>query len=118
MVSSQRGGESTSGEGVRTLTASDIAELVGSTVSGNASAEARALAPLDRATESDLSFLANARYAPMYERTRAGVVLIAPEFAELATTAAARIVVEKPHDAMLTILPKLYRAPRREAGVQ
>jgi UDP-3-O-[3-hydroxymyristoyl] glucosamine N-acyltransferase len=86
-------------------------------VSGNERAEVRALAPLDRATENDLSFLANARYAPLYEKTRASTVLIAPEFAELATTAAARIVVAKPHDAMLTVLPKLYRAPKREAGV-
>jgi UDP-3-O-[3-hydroxymyristoyl] glucosamine N-acyltransferase len=109
--------ESTSGEGVRTLTASDIAELVGGTLRGNEGATVRGLAPLDRATESDLSFLANARYAPLYERTRASAVLIAPEFADLATTAAARIVVPNPHDAMLTVLPKLYRAPAREPGV-
>jgi len=109
--------ETTSGEGVRTLTASAIAELVSGTLNGDARAEVRALAPLDRATESDLSFLANARYAPLYERTRASTVLIAPEFAELATTAAARIVVAKPHDAMLTVLPKLYRAPQREPGI-
>ena len=75
------------------------------------------MAPLDRASESDLSFLASSRYAPLYERTRASAVLIAPEFAELTTTAAARIVVEKPHDAMLTVLPKLYHPPKREAGV-
>ena len=117
MTSSLENRQSTSGEGVRTLTASDIAGLVGGTLTGDERAEVRALAPLDRATESDLSFLANARYAPLYERTRASTVLIAPEFAELATTAAARIVVAKPHDAMLTVLPKLYRVPAREPGV-
>jgi UDP-3-O-[3-hydroxymyristoyl] glucosamine N-acyltransferase len=117
VTSSIENRQSTSGEGVRTLTASDIAGLVGGTLTGDERAEVRALAPLDRATESDLSFLANARYAPLYERTRASTVLIAPEFAELATTAAARIVVAKPHDAMLTVLPKLYRAPTREPGV-
>ena len=75
------------------------------------------MAPLDRASPSDLSFLAAARYAPLYERTGAGTVLIAPEFADLATTAAARIVVERPHDAMLTVIPRLYRAAAREPGV-
>jgi len=117
VVASVEGRETTSGEGVRTLTASDIAGLVGGTLVGDERAEVRALAPLDRANASDLSFLANARYAPLYERTRASAVLIAPEFAELATTAAARIVVAKPHDAMLTVLPKLYRAPTREPGI-
>ena len=110
-------GKSTSGEGVRTLTASAIAELVGGTLSGEPDVEVRALAPLDRATPSDLSFLAAARYAPLYERTTAGAVLIAPEFAELATTAPARIVVDRPHDAMLTVLPSLYRPPVRQPGV-
>jgi UDP-3-O-[3-hydroxymyristoyl] glucosamine N-acyltransferase len=90
---------------------------VGGTVSGNPNAEVRALAPLDRAMEADLSFLANARYVSMYERTRASAVLIAPEFVDLATTASARIVVARPHDAMLTVLPKLYRTPSRAPGV-
>ena len=107
----------TSGEGVRTLTASAIADLVGGALHGDATVEVRALAPLDRATPSDLSFLANARYAPLYERTQASAVLIAPEFADLATTAAARIVVARPHDAMLAVLPSLYRLPARTPGV-
>ena len=75
------------------------------------------MAPLDRAGATDLSFLASSRYAPLYERTQASAVLIAPEFVDLATTAAARIIVERPHDAMLAVLPSLYRAPTREAGV-
>jgi len=110
-------GLTTSGEGVRTLTASDIADLVGGIVTGDPGAEVRALAPLDRATPADLSFLASAKYAPLYEHTKAGAVLVAPEFENVPTTAAARIVVQKPHDAMLTVLPRLYRAPRREPGV-
>ncbi len=110
-------GLTSSGEGVRTLTASDIAELVGGALSGDAGAEVRGLAPLDRATPHDLSFLASARYTSLYERTRAGAVLIAPEFDSVPTTAASRIVVSKPHDAMLIVLPRLYRAPRREPGV-
>jgi len=86
-------------------------------VTGDPGAEVRALAPLDRATPADLSFLASAKYAPLYEHTKAGAVLVAPEFENVPTTAAARIVVQKPHDAMLTVLPRLYRAPRREPGV-
>jgi len=111
----ERGTES--GEGVRTLTASDIAELVGGTVIGDSAVAVRALAPLDRASAGDLSFLANARYAADYEQTGASAVLVAPEFATLSTTASARIVVARPHDAMLTVLPRLYRAPGRAPGV-
>jgi len=117
VTGSGHGVGSTSGEGVRTLTASAIAELVGGTLEGDGGAEVRALAPLDRAKPADLSFLASARYARLYERTRASAVLIAPEFAELQTSAAARIIVERPHDAILTVLPTLYPAAPREPGV-
>jgi len=75
------------------------------------------LAPLDRAKPADLSFLASARYARLYERTQASAVLIAPEFSELETSAAARIIVERPHDAMLTVLPTLYPAVPHAPGV-
>jgi UDP-3-O-[3-hydroxymyristoyl] glucosamine N-acyltransferase len=105
------------GEGVHTLTASAIAELVGGTLTGDGNAEVRALAPLDRASSTDLSFLANARYVSLYERTQASAVLISPEFSELTTTASARIVVARPHDAMLVVLPSLYRRPARAPGV-
>ena len=117
MTGSEHGVGATSGEGVRTLTASAIAELVGGALEGDGGAEVRALAPLDRAKPADLSFLASARYARLYERTQASAVLIAPEFAELQTSAAARIIVERPHDAMLTVLPTLYPAEPRAAGV-
>jgi UDP-3-O-[3-hydroxymyristoyl] glucosamine N-acyltransferase len=117
VTSSDHQSSSPGGEGVRTLTASAIAELVGGTLTGDANVEVRAMAPLDRAGSTDLSFLANPRYAGLYERTRASAVLIAPEFVDLATTAPARIVVARPHDAMLAVLPSLYRAPAREAGV-
>jgi len=117
VTGSEHGVGSTSGEGVRTLTASAIAELVGGALEGDGGAEIRSLAPLDRAKPADLSFLASARYASLYERTRASAVLIAPEFADLETSAAARIIVERPHDAMLTVLPELYPAAPRAAGV-
>ena len=46
MTESKQDGKFVGGEGVRTLTASDIAELVGGTLTGNGAAEVRAMAPL------------------------------------------------------------------------
>ena len=60
VTESKQGGKPQAVRVCRTLTASDIAEIVGGTVAGNGDAEVRAMAPLDRATEADLSFLANA----------------------------------------------------------
>jgi len=75
-----------------------------------------AVAPLDRASAGELSFLAAAKYAPLFAQSRAGLTLVAPAL-ENAPGPAARVVVENPYDAMLAVLPRLYVAPERVPGV-
>ena len=99
------------------MTAAEVAAAVGGTLAGAPSAEVDGIAPLDRASARDLSFLATAKYASLFERTSAGVVLLTPELAGVAGPCAARVVVDKPHDALLLLIPRFYRAPSREAGV-
>jgi UDP-3-O-[3-hydroxymyristoyl] glucosamine N-acyltransferase len=105
------GGESPS------LTAEAIARLVGGTVRGEGTARVRGVAPLDRATSDDLSFLALPRYTALFEHTRAGVVLVAPELADAPSAVGSRVVVAQPLEAMLRVLPELYPAPPRATGV-
>ena len=99
------------------LTAEAIARLVGGTVLGNGETRVRGVAPLDRATADDLSFLAQQRYAALFERSAAGVVLVAPELADAPGEALCRIVVRAPHEAMLRVLPELYPERQSERGV-
>lgn len=99
------------------MTAAEIAAAVGGTLTGNGSVIVTAIAPLDRAGAHDLSFLAGAKYAPAFEQSAAGVVLTTPELAGAAGLCAVRVIVAKPHDALLSLIPKFYRAPSREAGV-
>jgi UDP-3-O-[3-hydroxymyristoyl] glucosamine N-acyltransferase len=99
------------------LTAASIAEAVGGTVVGDATAAVRAIAPLDRAGPEDLSFLASARYLPMLAASRAGVVLVAPELSSLEGAARAYVVVARPHEALLTLIPRLYRTDAPAAGI-
>jgi UDP-3-O-[3-hydroxymyristoyl] glucosamine N-acyltransferase len=105
------------GEGPRLLTADAIAQLVGGELRGDGAVQISAVAPLDRAGDADLTFLAAARYAPLFSTTRAGAALISPELADQPGGVRARIVVAKPHDAMLRVLPALYVAPSRSGGV-
>jgi UDP-3-O-[3-hydroxymyristoyl] glucosamine N-acyltransferase len=99
------------------LTAASIADLVGGKLVGDADATVESIAPLDRAGPRDLSFLAGERYAGQFAESRVGVVLIAPALAEARGTARTRIVVDKPHDALLRVLPKLYQEPIATPGI-
>ena len=100
-----------------TITAAEIATAVGGTLVGKGEVTVHGVAPLDRATANDLSFLAGAKYAPLFEESRASVVIVSPGLADLPGACAARVVVEKPHDALLSIIARFYRPPVREAGV-
>ncbi len=101
---------STTGEGLRLA---EIAAAVGGTVQGDADVRLTGIAPLDRAGPSDLTFLASTKYAKQLAHCGAGGVLVSPELASTPGPCANRIVVAKPHDAMLALIPRFYRAPER-----
>jgi UDP-3-O-[3-hydroxymyristoyl] glucosamine N-acyltransferase len=99
------------------MTAAEIAALVGGTLVGEAGRRVSSVAPLDRAEADQLSFLADKRYAPLLSGARAGIVLLSPEFAEASTSVASRIVVAKPYDALVRLLPRFARHGARPAGI-
>jgi UDP-3-O-[3-hydroxymyristoyl] glucosamine N-acyltransferase len=99
------------------LTAAAIAEAVGGELVGDEGATVSGVAPLDRATPSDLSFLGAAKYAPIFASSQAGIVLVLPELAASPGQALARVVVERPQEALLSLLPHFHRMATATPGV-
>jgi UDP-3-O-[3-hydroxymyristoyl] glucosamine N-acyltransferase len=117
-VTPEPAGRATPGSpAARTIAAGEIARLVAGELRGDPDISVRAVAPLHRAGAGELSFLASARYASAFAESAADVVLLTPELAEAPGRAAARIVVARPHEAVLTVLPHLYASPARQPGV-
>ncbi len=105
------------GEGGYALTADAIARLVDGELRGDGAATVASIAALDRARVDQLSFCGSAKYGPLMEASRAGVVLVSPQTADLPSLAPARIVVGNPHDALLSLIPRFYRLPARTPGI-
>jgi UDP-3-O-[3-hydroxymyristoyl] glucosamine N-acyltransferase len=105
------------GEGGFVLTAGAIAEVVGGKLVGDGSVVVTGVAPLDRASPSDLSFLGAAKYASLFASSRAGVVLVLPQLAEAPGTTPARVIVDRPQEALLTLLPRFHRVAAPVPGV-
>ena len=105
------------GEGGIVLTADVIATTVGGRLIGDPTAGVRGIAPLDRAGADELSFLASPKYSRLLAESRAGVVLVTPELSESPGPARARIVVAKPHDALLSLIPRFYTPPARQPEI-
>ncbi len=114
------GGDGPKGGG---LTAEAIARLVHGEVIGDGGVRLTGVAPLDRASAHDLTFLAHERYAPLLSSSEAGAVLISAELEAAANEGDAaqydgcRIVVERPYDAMLQAIPALYPPSPPATGV-
>ena len=117
MTARSGSGQGVGGEGQASLTAAAVAEHAGGRLIGDPSVVVRRVAPLDRAESDALSFLAHARYASWFATTRAGVVLVSPELAEVPGSPGARIVVDRPLEAMVPLLARFHRGEPRSVGV-
>jgi UDP-3-O-[3-hydroxymyristoyl] glucosamine N-acyltransferase len=113
----RRSAESRGGAGSRALTAASIAAAVNGTLTGDGTTTVTAIAPLDRAQPHHVTFLASAKYAPLLASADAGVLLVAPALADTPGAARARVVVENPYEAMLSLLAALYPATQASPGI-
>ncbi len=95
------------------LRIAEIAAAVGGTVLGDPDVRVQGIASLDRATVDELSFLSNGKYASLLLESAAGAILVTPDLADTPGRCANRIVVAKPNEAMLALLPRFYRMPER-----
>ena len=101
----------------RPLTARRIAELVGGRLEGDGDVTVHGVAPLDRAGEGQLTFLSVSKYAGQLSDCRASVVLVSPALANAPGLVRTRVVVDAPQDALLQLLPLLFRPIPRTTGV-
>jgi len=98
------------------LTIAEVARIVEGVVDGDADRIVCGVKPLDEAGPDELSFVAEARYFPYIQASRAGAVLVAKESdAPLGTTTAVR--VDDPRRALARVLAALYPEDAPAAGV-
>jgi len=77
----------------------------------------RDVAPLDRATGEELSFLDNARYAAQFAASGAGACIVRPAMAARAPAGMALLLSEQPYLAYARIAQAFYPPPPAVPGV-
>lgn len=85
-------------------TVQELADLLGGTVVGDATAQITSGATLEQAGPGQVSFVANARYAPLIGQTQASAVFVT----EAMESAASQIVVKNPYYAFTRALVQLH----------
>ena len=77
----------------------------------------KGIAPLERATEEDLCFVAQSAYLPLLEKTHAGAVLIRDGWQAHVPEKTVGIIVEDPYAAYALIARHWYGRRRPESGI-
>lgn len=83
------------------FTLTELAEQVGGDVKGDGSVELNGVNTLEKATNSQVSFLTNIKYKPQLDSTDAGAVIIHPKYADEYTGAS--LLHSNPHAAFARI---------------
>jgi UDP-3-O-[3-hydroxymyristoyl] glucosamine N-acyltransferase len=99
------------------LSIAEIARITGGDAIGPSDVRISDVAPLETASAGDLSFVANPRYLPYLQDSRAGALLIPASLRDRVPDRFTRIVVDDPHVALYRILLTLHPAAGAEPGI-
>src|SRR3569832_1510517 len=89
---------------------SDIAAATGATLlrQGDGARSVQDVAPLDRATENDISFFDNTKYIEQFMNSTAGACFVRSKYAEQAPKSMAVLITEDPYRCYALTAQKFY----------
>jgi len=92
----------------------ELARLLDAELRGEADAEMTGVAGIEEAGPEHVTFVANPKYASLAKTTRAGAVLVAPDFPEIST---ATLRTPNPYLAFARVIQVFYREPVYAPGI-
>lgn len=92
----------------------ELAQKLGAELRGNAELEITGVKGIEEAGPTEITFVANPRYAGLARTTRAAAVVVEPEFQEIT---AATLRIKNPYHAFNHALSLFYQAPRYAPGI-
>ncbi len=96
-------------------TLAELAKLVQGEVRGDPSTQVARVAPIDRATEGDITFVANPKYLARLKQSRASAVIVAPG---VAVGDRDVIVAANPYLAFAKVLAFMHGSSEQNPGVR
>lgn len=92
----------------------ELAQRLGCELHGPSALDITGVAPMEHADPSELTFLANPKYAPKVKETRAGAILVREQIQGLGM---AQLISANPYLDFARTLEMFYQPPRPAAGI-
>lgn len=96
------------------MTLAELARVLGAELHGNADHPISGVAGIEEAGPEHVTFVANPRYSALARTTKAGAVLVAPDFPEIT---AATLRISNPYLAFAKTVQLFYREPDYAPGI-
>lgn len=96
------------------MTLAELAHVLGAELHGDADHSIRGVAGIEEAGPEHLTFVANPRYSALARTTKAGAVLVAPDFPKIT---AATLRLANPYLAFAKAVRLFYREPEYAPGI-
>ncbi len=109
-----RGQRGASSGTISSMKLGELANRLGAELRGNAELEITGVKGIEDAGATEITFVANPRYAGLARSTQAAAVLVEPDFPEIA---AATLRIKNPYHAFSQALGIFYQPPTYGAGV-
>src|SRR5260370_3030079 len=92
----------------------ELETRLGAELRGDPELEVTGVKGIEEAGASEITFVANPRYAALARKTRAAAVLVEPEFHEIS---AATLRIKNPYLAFSRVLALFYQPPSYPPGI-
>ncbi|MBN66064.1 MAG: UDP-3-O-(3-hydroxymyristoyl)glucosamine N-acyltransferase [Rickettsiales bacterium] len=100
------------------FTLAQLCELTGATLQqGEPALEVHDVAPLDKASQKDLSFLDNVKYVQQFSASRAAAIFVHSKHVDKAPSAAALLVSDDPYRAYALAAQQFYPLPASDSAI-
>jgi UDP-3-O-[3-hydroxymyristoyl] glucosamine N-acyltransferase len=96
------------------MTLAELAQQLGADLHGDGSVPISGVRGIEEAGPSEITFVANPKYASLARTTRAAAILVAPDFPEIATST---LRLKNPYFAFARALGIFYQPPRYAPGI-
>ncbi|HEY1807906.1 MAG TPA: UDP-3-O-(3-hydroxymyristoyl)glucosamine N-acyltransferase [Acidobacteriaceae bacterium] len=96
------------------MRSAELARVLEAELRGDPELEITGVAGLEEAGPGEVTFVANPRYAALARSTRAGAILVTPEFPEVRTTT---LRLKNPYLAFARVVDLFYQPPPAPAGI-
>ncbi|TCP94970.1 UDP-3-O-[3-hydroxymyristoyl] glucosamine N-acyltransferase [Cricetibacter osteomyelitidis] len=95
----------------------ELATQIGATIRGNTDVAIESIAPLDRATENQLTFISNAKFRAQLAESNAGILVVSESDVEFCSENSNLLIVKDPYVAYAILAQYMDSTPKAASNI-